>query len=286
MSTTKTYDLLVIGGGSGGLATARRAAEFGAKSLIFDGAFVGGTCVNVGCVPKKVTYYASNHADFIRNNLDYGFHVDFKYFDFPTFKRKRDDYIKRLHSIYFSNLNKSGVDWVNSFATFRHDGSIEADGKIYRGKNVLIASGSTPILPENIPGYDLGESSDGFFEMENLPKKSVVVGAGYIGVELAGILHSLGVDSTLVIRKDNVLRNFDGDLSREVTASLEREGVNLKRNSEIKKVEKDGDNIKITLNDNSTIDQVDKLIWAVGRKPNSDKLNLAAVGVKTDNIGL
>ncbi|CAD5124317.1 DgyrCDS12604 [Dimorphilus gyrociliatus] len=285
MSTTKNYDLLVLGGGSGGLAAARRAAEFGASAVIFDGAYVGGTCVNVGCVPKKVTYYAANHADFIRNNLDYGFHVEYKSFDFATFKKKRDDYIKRLHSIYFSNLNKANVDWVNAYGSITPDGSIQADGKIYKGKHIIIATGSTPILPTNIPGYDLGMTSDGFFEMEELPKKSVIVGAGYIGVELAGMLHGLGTDATLVIRKDRVLRNFDGDLSREVTASLETEGVNLKRNSQVAEVVKDGNKLKITLDDNSTIDQVDNLIWAVGRRPNSEKLNLESVGIKTDKIG-
>ncbi|KHJ85252.1 pyridine nucleotide-disulfide oxidoreductase, partial [Oesophagostomum dentatum] len=208
MSSVKEFDYLVIGGGSGGIASARRAREFGVSVALIEEGRLGGTCVNVGCVPKKVMYNCSMHAEFIRDHADYGFDVTFNKFDWSVIKKSRDEYIRRLNSIYENNLNGSKVELIRGRGSFTDDGSVEVNGQKYRGKQTLIAVGGYPTIPD-IPGAEYGTDSDGFFELETLPKKSVVVGAGYIAVELAGVLANLGSDTHLLIRYDKVLRTFD-----------------------------------------------------------------------------
>uniref|UniRef100_A0A914UQU4 FAD/NAD(P)-binding domain-containing protein n=1 Tax=Plectus sambesii TaxID=2011161 RepID=A0A914UQU4_9BILA len=166
---TKEFDYLVLGGGSGGIASARRAAEFGTKVALIENSRLGGTCVNVGCVPKKVMYNASMHAEFIRDHADYGFNVTFHGFDWSKIKTSRDAYIRRLNSIYESNLNSSKVEIIRGTGTFTEDGSIEVNGEKYKGKHTLIAVGGYPIIPD-VPGAENGITSDGFFELETLPK--------------------------------------------------------------------------------------------------------------------
>ncbi|ELT92765.1 hypothetical protein CAPTEDRAFT_228039 [Capitella teleta] len=274
---SKAYDYLVIGGGSGGIASARRAAEFGPKVGLIENKKLGGTCVNVGCVPKKVMFNTAMHAEMIHDHKDYGFDVTVNKFDWSVIKKKRDDYVKRLNGIYEGNLKKSQVDFIEGAAKFNADGNVEVDGKVYTGKHILIATGGMPLMPD-IPGAEYGIDSDGFFQLEDLPKKTVVVGAGYIAVELAGILNALGSDVSLLIRYDQILRNFDSSISKLVTEETEKTGVNIMKHTQIQSVVKESSG-ELTLHTNAgTIHNVNTLIWAIGRKPMID-IGLNHVGV-------
>ncbi|KAH9488315.1 hypothetical protein Btru_063767 [Bulinus truncatus] len=277
----KKFDYLVIGGGSGGLASARRAAEFGIKAAIIEEGRWGGTCVNVGCVPKKVMYYTATHAEMIHEHKGYGFDVDFKGFDFKRIKKSRDEYIKRLNGIYESNLDKSKVEKITGHAMFTSDNSVEVNGEQYSADHILIATGGRPTIP-SIPGAEHGITSDGFFELEDLPRKVVVVGAGYIAVELAGVLNALGSNTSLLIRYDQVLRTFDGLISKTVTDNLETAGVKIWRRTEVSEVVKESDGTLTLKTNTEVISNVDCLLWAIGRSPNSDNLGLDRVGISVD----
>lgn len=281
----KTFDYLVIGGGSGGLASARRAAEFGVKAAVIEEARWGGTCVNVGCVPKKIMYNTALHAEFIHDHKDYGFDVEKKGFSWRNVKAKRDAYIKRLNGIYETNLEKSKVEKIIGHASFSGDGCVEVNGEKISAKHILIATGGRP-LEATIPGGEHSITSDGFFDLEDLPKKVVVVGAGYIAVELAGIFNALGSDTSICIRYDNVLRTFDSMISETLTQELEKSGVKVCRRTQVTKATKETDGtLTLDLNTGSKVTDVNCLLWAIGRVPNTDKLGLEKVGVKTDSKG-
>lgn len=299
MAPTAHYQYLVIGGGSGGVASARRAASYGAKTLLIEGKYLGGTCVNVGCVPKKVMWNAADLASKIQiaakgYNFDLSGAVPPK-FDWTTFKGKRDAYIERLRKIYASNLDKEKVDYVFGWAELVDKSTVRVklnDGgeAIYTADNILLATGGAPILPKDIPGAELGVTSDGFFEIDTLPKAVAVVGAGYIGVEISGVLNALGAESHLIIRGDTVLRKFDEMIQNEVTDAYVKHGVKVHKGTVVHKVEKAA-NGRLTVyygaSDKSSTQQieVDHLIWALGRHPLSQDLNLTDVGIKLDSHG-
>uniref|UniRef100_A0A915EII7 Glutathione-disulfide reductase n=1 Tax=Ditylenchus dipsaci TaxID=166011 RepID=A0A915EII7_9BILA len=263
----KEFDYLVIGGGSGGIASARRAREFNVSVGLIEYQRLGGTCVNVGCVPKKVMYNTAVHAEYIRDHADYGFNVTNNGFNWSKIQEARDAYIRRLNSIYETNLGNS--TWMVKSTRKTH----------------FDCRGRTPNHPKDVPGAELGTDSDGFFELKELPKKSVVVGAGYIAVELAGILASLGSETHLMIRFDHVLRNFDETLSESLTETIEKGHINLHKKTNVKSVTKNADgSLKITTT-TGVVDNVSKLIWAVGRDPDTKTLNLDKVGVKTTPNG-
>lgn len=278
------YDLIVVGGGSGGLATARRAAEFGVKAAVVEEARWGGTCVNVGCVPKKVMFNTAMHAEMIHDHKDYGFDLELKKFDWSRIKKSRDEYIKRLNGIYETNLEKAKVEKLVGHARFTTDKQVEVNGQKYEAKHILIATGGRPIIPD-IPGAEYGITSDGFFELENLPRKVVVVGAGYIAVELAGIFKALGSDTSILIRYDEVLRTFDKLISSTVTANMEQAGVTVTKRTRVQKVEKSSNRLLTITTNAGTITDVDCLLFAVGRIPNTDTLDLPNLGVQTDPRG-
>lgn len=281
----KHYNYLVIGGGSGGVASARRAAKHGASTLLVEAKALGGTCVNVGCVPKKVMWYASDMASKLKLAGDYCFqNVPEPKFDWTTFKGKRDAYVKRLNGIYERNLTKEGVEYIYGFARFNDAGQIEVvskdDGKVqtFTADKVLIATGGTPVFPSSIEGYELGIDSDGFFELEKQPKKVAIVGAGYIGVELAGVFNGLGSETHIIIRKDKVLTKFDPFIKDTITEHYEKEGIQIHKHTHVAKIEKlESGEKKVYLDDGSSI-VVDELIWTMGRK--------SLLGIGTDKIGL
>lgn len=286
----KHYDYVVIGGGSGGVASARRAAQYGAKALVIEGKHIGGTCVNVGCVPKKVMWYASDVATKIKEAKEYGFNVDPELsnsFNWEYFKPKRDAYIKRLNGIYERNLDKEGVELKYGWAKFNKDGNVEIVDKesgeieVVSGDKYLIATGGTPIKSK-VPGAEFGIDSDGFFELEKQPKKVAIVGAGYIGIEFAGFFHGLGSETHLIIRGETVLRKFDDSIQTTITNHYEKIGINVHKTSNVTKVEKLNNNLlKVTL-DTGDILEVDELIWTVGRKSLLG-LGLENIGVEVDN---
>ncbi|XP_059326272.1 glutathione reductase, mitochondrial isoform X2 [Ammospiza nelsoni] len=204
------YELLVLGGGSGGLAGARRAAELGARVALVEPQRLGGTCVNVGCVPKKVMWNTAVHAEFVHDHADYGFETAGVKFNWRTIKEKRDAYVRRLNDVYENNVKKAHIDIIRGYGKFTADPepTIEVNGKKYTAPHILIATGGRPAVPSDseIPGASLGMTSDGFFDLEELPRRSVVVGAGYIAVEMVGILSTLGSKSSLLIRHDKGVR--------------------------------------------------------------------------------
>ncbi|XP_028401562.1 glutathione reductase, mitochondrial-like [Dendronephthya gigantea] len=294
-SILKMYDYLVIGAGSGGLASARRAAQYGVKTAIIEHGRLGGTCVNVGCVPKKVMWYAASMAEIVRYGYlkDYGLNVlsqDVKV-AWGELKRKRDAYIKRLNGIYAKNLEKAEVELIRGNATFTSEGNVIVDGKQYNAKHILIATGGRPTVPE-FPGCEHCITSDGFFELEELPRKIVVAGAGYIAVELAGVLKELGSDVTLLIRRNKVLRSFDSTISCNATENLIKAGVKVMTTSKISSVSKDSTSGLLSVaveqiggDKVENIADIDKVLLAIGRSPNTEELNLPAVGVNLDSRG-
>ncbi|GIY45902.1 glutathione reductase, mitochondrial [Caerostris extrusa] len=249
MSTLAKFDLLVIGGGSGGIACARKAAELGAKVGLIESGNIGGTCVNVGCVPKKMSFNCASHIEYLKHMQDYGFSVELKSIDFRSFKLKRDAYIHKLNDIYLTNLKKSGVELINGFGKFVSNSTIDVNGTEYCADHIVIATGGYPSVPK-IPGADLCMTSDGFFELETIPRSVLISGAGYIAVELSGILKALGSDVYLAIRYDKVLRTFDSLISDVVTKEIENSGVNIMKHSSVSSVEQINGNLRVSFNNN------------------------------------
>lgn len=278
------FDYLVVGGGSGGLASAQRAAEYGARVAVFESGRLGGTCVNVGCVPKKVMWNAATLAHGIAAAKDYGFDVEARGHDWPALKAGRDAYVARLNGIYATNLDKKRVHLVREPARFVGPGVLEAGGERYAAPHITIATGGEPIWPD-IPGSELGITSDGFFELATLPSRTILVGSGYIAVELAGVLRSLGSDVCVVARKDRLIRSFDTMLSAAVDEALSAQGVNIRYQSTPKALAQASDGLSLDIEGGPSLGPADTVIWAVGRSPRTDELGLSAVEVQTDSEG-
>ena len=281
---TERFDLLVIGGGSGGLAHAQRAAEYGAKAAVIEYGPLGGTCVNVGCVPKKVMWYAAHQAHEFHHAADYGFDVDVKGHDWAGLKSRRDAYIERLNGIYGRNLDNRGVTHIAGAARFVDAHTVDVDGQVYEADRIVIATGGRPMVPD-IPGAELGITSDGFFELEERPQRVLIAGSGYIAVELAGVFNALSSDVQLVVRKDSVLRSFDSMLSTELMAAMDKSGIELETGVIPKSVEQTSDGIVLHAEDGRTFGPVDTVLWAIGRSANTETLDAAKAGVEQDAGG-
>lgn len=279
------FDYLVIGGGSGGIASARRAAEYGAKVALVENGPLGGTCVNVGCVPKKICYYCASHAETMRDLPEYGFTgaATVPKVDWAVFAEKRDAYIKRLNGIYEANLRKSNVHIVNGRAAFSGPKTVVVGGDTYTADHVLIATGGEPIVP-NVPGAEYGITSDGFFQLRKLPRHCVVVGSGYIAVELAGVLHALGTKVTLLTRTDKILRAFEPMLGSTLMERMVSDGVQFEKNCTVASIAKAGQGYEVATTTGHKLPDVDCVLWAIGRKPNVD-IGLERTGVQLDATG-
>ena len=279
------FDYLVIGGGSGGLASARRAAEYGAKVALIESSELGGTCVNVGCVPKKVMWNASEVAETLHSAAGYGFQVTLEGHDFAGLCQRREAYIARMRSVYQKNLAKDGVELIRGRAALLSANRVRVGERIFEAKHVLIATGSVATLP-NIPGATLGESSDGFFALRHLPRSALIVGAGYIAVELASVLRGLGCEVTLAMRHERPLRGFDTMLGDALREALENAGVHVRLSSTVEGVatNESGERI-VTLEGGYTLPPVEALFWAIGRHANTKGLGLEAAAVRTDRDG-
>ncbi|KII89295.1 hypothetical protein PLICRDRAFT_175503 [Plicaturopsis crispa FD-325 SS-3] len=293
--TVEKYDYVCIGGGSGGVASARRAASYGKKVACIEVTDkLGGTCVNVGCVPKKIMWYAADLAEKFRHAKGYNFiGIGNPEFNWATFKPQRDAYIRKLNGIYESNLEREHVEHHHGFAKLTSASTVEVtrpDGSKYTlaADYITIASGGRPTIPseDKIPGAAQGITSDGFFDLEEQPKRVAVVGAGYIAVELAGVLHTLGSETHLLIRGETVLRTFDKDLQDTLTPWMEKTGVNIHKKTKVVKVEGEKGKGPLTVHlDSGETLEVDELIWAIGRHANTEGLGLEEVGVKTNEKG-
>jgi glutathione reductase (NADPH) len=282
---TKHYDYIAIGGGSGGIASINRAAMYGKKCAIIEAKHLGGTCVNVGCVPKKVMWHAAQIAEAINlYGSDYGFDTTLNGFNFQTLLDSRSAYIDRIHQAYERGLGNNKVDVIRGFARFVDKHTVEVNGEQISADHILIATGGKPARP-HIPGAEYGIDSDGFFALKALPKRVAIVGAGYIAVEIAGVLNSLGCDTHLFVRQHAPLRTFDPMIVDTLIEVMAAEGPNLHLHSTPKEVVKNEDgSLTLTLT-NGDAYTVDALIWAIGRVPATDSINLAAAGIETNKHG-
>ena len=303
------FDYLVIGGGSGGIASARRAATYGARVAVVENKRIGGTCVNVGCVPKKVMWNAASIAETLHDMNHYGFsgyECGSIMFDWNEMKGNRDRYVSRLNDIYEQSMANSGVTTIRGTASFADFGGNGGDGGgvsdfddgamvvlvdkvIYRAKHVLIATGGYPYMPPDVEGLpEHSISSDDFFDLEELPDKAVVVGAGYIAVELAGVLQALGTETSLVVRRDRAMRHLDTLIGETLDEEMQRVGIDIYRNTNgVRKVNIDErTGLKnVMLVNGETIDNVNTVLVATGRRPSVEQLNLSNTGVKQDSEG-
>lgn len=282
------YDLIAIGGGSGGLACTQRAAEYGARALLVESGRLGGTCVNVGCVPKKVMWYAAQLADGRRDSPDYGFEPAPAGHDWSALVARREAYIARLNGIYAQNLAKRKVECATGRGELLGGGRVRitADGRerIVQAPHIVVATGGLPSIPA-IPGAELGLDSDGFFALTSRPQRVTIVGSGYIAVELAGIFAALGSTVQLVLRGERVLRHFDAMLGEGLMKALVDSGVSVVTQAVPCALRRDAAGLQLQLEDGRQLAAGDALIWAIGRRANTAGLGLAATGVQLDPDG-
>ncbi|MBE2294052.1 MAG: glutathione-disulfide reductase [Phycisphaerales bacterium] len=282
---TQHYDLIVIGGGSGGLSVAERAARHGARCALIEVGRLGGTCVNVGCVPKKIMWYAAQLAHALDDAPSYGFRLDYFGFDWHTLKNARDSFVQDINTWYRGYLAEAGVELIEGFGHFTDARTLVVGDQHYSADHLVIATGGRPRVPQ-LPGAQFGITSDGFFELNACPQRVAIAGSGYIAVELAGMLHALGAEVTLLLRKDQVLRPFDALLREQLMERLREDGIHILTHTQVNAVARMA---KGTLNLHCTgrgdTLEVDTLLWAIGRDPNTDSINLAAAGVVTNPDG-
>jgi len=278
------FDYIALGGGSGGIASAARAAQNGAKVALIEYKDLGGTCVNVGCVPKKAMWFAAQIAETLELAEDYGFDVTAGGLDWSTLMTVRDNYISNIHKFYDGYLDRLNIKHIQGFGRFVDKNTLEVDGKHYRAPHIVLAPGGKPTIP-NIPGAEYGTDSDGFFALDHCPTSCTIVGSGYIAVEIAGVLNALGCKVTQVIRKSAVLRSFDTMISEELMQAMQQSGIEIIDESIPEKVTLDDEGEVILHTNKGTLPASEILIWAIGRTPQADNLNLSAAGLSTDNRG-
>ncbi len=280
----RDFDLFVIGAGSGGVRAARFSSDRGARVAIAEERYLGGTCVNVGCIPKKLFVYASHFRDEIESATSgFGWTVPAKSFDWPTLRDNKTREIERLNGIYDGLLSGSGVRHVEGRATIVDAHTVEVAGKRFSTENILVATGGWPTVPE-IPGSEWALTSNEMFYLEELPEKAIIVGGGYIAVEFACILHGLGVEVTQLYRGPLFLRGFDGDVRNHLAEEIRGRGIDLRFETNATAIEKTETGIRATLTDGSTLD-AGLILFATGRHPLTANLGLEDVGVELAGSG-
>lgn len=278
------FDLFVIGAGSGGVRAARFAAGFGAKVAVAESRYLGGTCVNVGCVPKKLLVYGAHFAEDFEQASGFGWSLGEANFDWATLIANKDREINRLNGIYRNLLLNSGVTLMEGHAKLTGPNEVEVNGQRYTAKHILIATGGWPQIPE-IPGHEHAISSNEAFFLKALPKRVLVVGGGYIAVEFAGIFQGLGAETSLLYRGEMFLRGFDGAVRKHLHEELTKRGMDVQFNADIARIDKQADgSLKATLKDGREL-IADCVFYATGRRPMLDNLGLETTGVKLDKRG-
>ena len=277
------YDFFVIGCGSGGVRAARIAANHGARVAVCEERYLGGTCVNVGCIPKKLLVYASHFHDDFEDASGFGWTVGKSSFDWSRLIANKNQEIQRLNGVYKRLLDNAGAELILGRGVLVDDHSVEIEGKRYTAERILVATGAWPSVPE-FPGCEHVITSNEAFYLEHTPTRAIVVGGGYIAVEFAGIFHSLGVDVIQLYRGSLFLRGFDDDVRQHVADEYAAKGIDLRFNTEVTRIDKDGDSYAVTLNDGSEVD-VDLVMYATGRRPLTAGLGLDKAGVDLDDKG-
>ena len=278
------FDLFVIGAGSGGVRAARFAAGFGAKVAVAESRYLGGTCVNVGCVPKKLMVYSSHFSEDFEHAKGFGWSLGKASFDWPTLIANKDREINRLNGIYRKLLIDSGVTLHEGHAKIVGTQKVEINGQTYSAERILIATGGWPQIPD-VPGREHAISSNEAFFLKELPKRVVVVGGGYIAVEFASIFNGLGADTTLVYRGEMFLRGFDGSVRTHLHEELLKRHMDIRFNSDIERIDKQADGtLNLSMKAGGTL-ETDCVFYATGRRPMLDNLGLDSVNVKLDQHG-
>lgn len=279
------YDLIVIGGGSGGLAVAEKAAQFGQKVAVIEGYRMGGTCVNNGCVPKKIMWYAANLAHAVDDANDFGIPTTRGKTDWEKLTSARENYIRNINQYWNGYVKEKGIEHIEGYARFIDNNTIEVNKQQYQSSHIVIATGGKPIVPP-VPGAELGITSDGFFQLTEQPKRVAVIGGGYIGVELSGVLRALGSDVSIIALEDRVMERFDPMISEILTNEMKQQGIRLHTGFQVNALSKSAEGIMITSKDEQRLAGYDTVIWAVGRSPNTRYLNLESAGVNTERNGM
>jgi glutathione reductase (NADPH) len=277
------FDLFVIGAGSGGVRASRISAGYGARVAIAEASDLGGTCVNLGCVPKKLMFYAASFSAAAEDAAGFGWTVPQPTFDWATLIANKDLEIERLNGIYRNLLEASGVRIIEGRAKLLDRHTVAVDGERYTAENILIATGSRPWIPQ-IPGAELGITSNQVFHLEKQPRKIIIMGGGYIAVEFAGIFHGLGSEVMLNYRGPVFLRGFDDDIRVTLAEEMRKRGIELRFNSVVDRIECKGDRYAVTLS-SGEVAETDELLCAIGRVPNTTGLGLEDVGVELNDRG-
>ena len=282
---SKKYDLIAIGGGSGGLSVAERAASYGARCAVIERDRLGGTCVNLGCVPKKFMWFGADIAHALDDAPAFGFRVGEEEFNWADLCHARDKYVGNIVHWYDGYLADSGIDHISGSASFIDAHTIAVDGQTYTADHIVIAPGGTPIVPP-IQGAEHGITSDGFFGLKQRPNRAIIVGGGYIAVELAGMLNAFGSTVTLLLRGQHFLGSFDAMLRETLLEEMQRAGVNVITSQVIERIEKqDNGTLCLCTEGGLHLAGTDTLIWATGRRPLTDGLGLDDIGIKTYGPG-
>ncbi len=284
MNTTH-YDLIAIGGGSGGLAVAEKAAQLGRKVAIIESHRLGGTCVNNGCVPKKVMWYAANLAHAVDDASDFGITAQRGRTDWKKLVSGRENYIQNIIDYWNDHVEDNRIDRINGHARFVNARTVEVDGKHYSADHIAIATGGKPIVPP-VPGAEYGITSDDFFQLDEQPEKVAIVGGGYIGVELSGVLKALGSEVTLIALEDRIMELFDPMISDVLSSEMKRQGIRVQTSFQVAELASTDQGIVVMSNDKRSITGFDRVIWAVGRSANTAGLNLEASGVEMLHNGV
>jgi glutathione reductase (NADPH) len=279
------YDLISIGAGSGGLAVAEQAASCGKKVAIIEAGHIGGTCVNNGCVPKKLMWYAAQLAHAVDDASAFGVPAARGETDWSKLVNARDQYISNIHHYWNGYVGESGIDYIQGYARFVDAGTVSVNNRLYTAEHIVIATGSQPVVPP-VPGAELGITSDGFFELKNQPKRVAVIGGGYIGVELSGVLRALGSDVSIFVMEDRLLDRFDPVISEVLAEHMHEQGVQIHTSFQVNAITENGAELSVHSVDDQGVSGFDTVIWAVGRRPDTRQLNLEDTGVRVKPDGV
>lgn len=278
------FDLFIIGAGSGGVRASRMAASFGARVAVAEELYLGGTCVNVGCVPKKLFAYAAHFSEDFKDAQGYGWDLSASSFSWQRLVENKNTEITRLNGIYHNMLTGAGVTLVNGRACLVDSHTVVVDDKTYSAERILIATGGWPFVPE-FPGREHVITSNEVFYLDELPKRCVVVGGGYIAIEFASIFHGLGCSTSMLYRGEQFLRGFDQGLRDHMVVTLQNKGLDLQFNINVEKIDKQPDGtLLISLSNGETL-ETDLVLYATGRRPKLDGLGLENTSVKLDDKG-